>query len=192
MAAEHRTEPWCDVLFVSSNATLDEVARAYRDLAKHFHPDVWTSASEKLRAMAAARMTSINLAFERAKQDISLREERRAAAASESARKAAAETAAAKRAEEERKAAEEAAARPFRLYLSPDFPDFLCRLILLPLVLHLDGKPTHPNRRQQDQDEERPQSPLIPVEFGRLFGGGGGGFHISGGYSSSATPFEVS
>jgi tetratricopeptide (TPR) repeat protein len=116
-------EPWWDVLYVSSNATLDEVEFAYRELAKRLHPDRWTSAPEKQRAMANAQMKGINAAYERAKEAICPREtrgadaakraeeERKSAAAAATAKKAAEEAAAARQAEEHRKATAAARAR---------------------------------------------------------------------------------
>lgn len=96
-------EPWWEIFKVSQEASLDEVSFAYRKLAMQFHPDIWAQAPEGQRTMADARMKSINAAFERAKHDIYLREQRRAAAAA-SAEKAASEHSAEKEADEQRQA----------------------------------------------------------------------------------------
>lgn len=79
-AGTSEAEPWWEVFKVPSAASLDEVAFAYRKLAMQFHPDVWQQAPETQRAMAAARMKSINAAFEQAKREICIREDRKAAA----------------------------------------------------------------------------------------------------------------
>jgi tellurite resistance protein len=84
-------EPWWELFNVPAKASLDAVVFAYRKLAMQFHPDIWAQAPETQRAVAAARMKSINAAFERAKLDIRARDKREKGAASASSNPAPAE-----------------------------------------------------------------------------------------------------
>ena len=52
-----------EVLGVTKNATDDEIKKAYRALAKKYHPDNFTDAAQRSRA--EEKMKEINAAYER-------------------------------------------------------------------------------------------------------------------------------
>lgn len=56
-----------DVLGVSSMATPEEITKAYRSLAKKFHPDRYQERSEKVRLAAEQRMAELNEAYKLAR-----------------------------------------------------------------------------------------------------------------------------
>lgn len=61
-----------DDLGVGQNATKQEIAKAYKNLAKRYHPDLQTN--EKAKAKAEKAMIQINVAYETLKDDEKRRE----------------------------------------------------------------------------------------------------------------------
>ncbi len=56
-------DPWA-VLGVSRNATPEEIKKAYRELAKKYHPDRYASAAPEMQELAAEKMRQINEAYD--------------------------------------------------------------------------------------------------------------------------------
>ncbi len=52
-----------DILELQKNASADEIKQAYRKLAKKYHPDLYTHASEAEKKKAEARIKEINQAY---------------------------------------------------------------------------------------------------------------------------------
>ena len=61
------TDPY-QVLNISSNATDDEVKKAYRRMAMEYHPDKQVNASEQEKQAAAEKFRAANKAYEHIKQ----------------------------------------------------------------------------------------------------------------------------
>lgn len=61
-----RVNPF-DVLGVSSMASPEEITKAYRSLAKKYHPDKYQERSEKVRQAAERRMAELNEAYKLAR-----------------------------------------------------------------------------------------------------------------------------
>lgn len=57
------TDPWA-VLGVSRSATEEEIKKAYRELAKKYHPDRYASAAPEMQELAAEKMRQINEAYD--------------------------------------------------------------------------------------------------------------------------------
>lgn len=64
-----------EVLGISSMATPEEITKAYRTLAKKFHPDRYEGRSEKVRRAAEQRMAELNEAYKLARERTARREE---------------------------------------------------------------------------------------------------------------------
>lgn len=69
-----RVNPF-EVLGVSSMVTSDELTKAYRTLAKKYHPDRYQERSEKVRRAAEQRMAELNEAYKMARDRLARREE---------------------------------------------------------------------------------------------------------------------
>ena len=52
-----------DILELQKNASVDEIKQAYRKLAKKYHPDLYTHASEAEKKKAEAKIKEINQAY---------------------------------------------------------------------------------------------------------------------------------
>lgn len=64
-----------EVLGVSSMVTSDELTKAYRTLAKKYHPDRYQERSEKVRRAAEQRMAELNEAYKLARERLARRDE---------------------------------------------------------------------------------------------------------------------
>lgn len=69
-----RINPY-EVLGISSTATAEEITKAYRTLAKKFHPDRYAGRSENVRLAAEQRMAELNEAYKLARERTARREE---------------------------------------------------------------------------------------------------------------------
>jgi DnaJ-class molecular chaperone len=64
-----------EVLGVSSMVTSEELTKAYRTLAKKYHPDRYQERSEKVRRAAEQRMAELNEAYKLARERLARRDE---------------------------------------------------------------------------------------------------------------------
>jgi curved DNA-binding protein CbpA len=69
-----RVNPY-EVLGISSMATAEEITKAYRTLAKKFHPDRYAGRSENVRRAAEQRMAELNEAYKLARERTARRDE---------------------------------------------------------------------------------------------------------------------
>lgn len=53
-----------DILRLAKNATTEEIKKAYKDLAKKYHPDLYSHLADDLRAEAEKRFKEINEAYQ--------------------------------------------------------------------------------------------------------------------------------
>lgn len=68
--AEDKTK-YYKVLGVNSDATKEEIKKAYRDLVKQHHPDKFTNVSDEEKAYHEKRMKEINEAYDKLSKDFS-------------------------------------------------------------------------------------------------------------------------
>ena len=59
------------ILGVNSNATKEEIKKAYRELVKQHHPDKFTNASETDKKYHENRIKEINEAYDKLSKDFS-------------------------------------------------------------------------------------------------------------------------
>ena len=64
-----------EVLGVTSLVTSDELTKAYRTLAKKYHPDRYQERSEKVRRAAEQRMAELNEAYKMARERLARRDQ---------------------------------------------------------------------------------------------------------------------
>jgi DnaJ-class molecular chaperone len=64
-----------EVLGVTSMVTADELTKAYRTLAKKYHPDRYQERSEKVRQAAEQRMAELNEAYKMARERLARRDQ---------------------------------------------------------------------------------------------------------------------
>jgi DnaJ like chaperone protein len=57
------------ILEVNASATNDEIKKAYRELAKKYHPDKVTHLGEDVKLAAEQKFTTLNAAYEAVKQE---------------------------------------------------------------------------------------------------------------------------
>jgi len=57
---------WYNILEVSSNATIDEIKRAYRDKMMQYHPDKVASLGKEFQILAEEKSKEINIAYKEA------------------------------------------------------------------------------------------------------------------------------
>lgn len=53
-----------DILGIKKTATADEIKSAYRKLAKKYHPDMFTNASDAEKKEAEVKFKEVNHAYE--------------------------------------------------------------------------------------------------------------------------------
>jgi DnaJ domain len=58
--------PWNQVLFVSKEASIDDIKAAYKDLIRQYHPDKVATLGQELRDMAERKSKEINAAYQAA------------------------------------------------------------------------------------------------------------------------------
>ena len=64
----NETESAYKILEVDPNATDDEVKKAYRDMAKKYHPDLVSHLGDEVREAAEKKLQEVNLAYETIKK----------------------------------------------------------------------------------------------------------------------------
>jgi hypothetical protein len=60
----YNKDKFYDILGVSKTASQDEIKKAYRNLARKYHPDRYSNASEEEKKLAENRFKEINEAYE--------------------------------------------------------------------------------------------------------------------------------
>lgn len=62
--SSNKDEEWYQVLKVDSNASLDEIHIAYKNLIRQYHPDKVASLGDELKILAEEKSKKINAAYQ--------------------------------------------------------------------------------------------------------------------------------